>query len=90
MPKHGATCRCWQCVNAHAIMPSGGSLEKKIEGGQGGRAPTVICTCGDSPEPKPARLTAGLRLRRDRSNLWEATCLGCGVTWHIRRDQWGK
>ena len=35
MPKHGATCRCWQCVNAHAITPSGGSPEKKIEGGQG-------------------------------------------------------
>ena len=90
MRQHAATCECWQCVNAHAIMPSGGSLEKKIEGGQGGRAPTVICTRGDSPEPKPARLTIGLRLRRDRSNLWEATCLGCGVTWHIRRDQWGK
>ena len=36
MPEHRANCTCWQCVNAHAITPSGGSLEKKIEGGQGG------------------------------------------------------
>jgi len=35
MPKHGANCTCWACVNAHAITPSGGLPGEKIEGGQG-------------------------------------------------------
>ena len=76
-------------VPASRVHAELGQPGEKVEGGQGGGGPAIICTCGDTLAVAPHKLKRALWLLT-HVEMWEAKCLGCGVTWHVRREEWGK